>query len=162
MKLFFATIAIGLLAVGAAHAENRFETHQDPKSGAKFGTAIMNASGQIAPAVTCKENGKGSINVVFAMPKTYVGSGKTVVDVRFDNSKAIRVFGTAELRSVYVVHVKPNSPEAAVLVGLKTAKHMALETWDAAGTRYFDDFDLGDAATLVQQAIDTCGDTNWQ
>jgi hypothetical protein len=39
---------------------------------------------------------------------------------------------------------------------------MSVETWDAAGNRYFDDFDLGDAATLVKQAVDTCGDTNWQ
>jgi len=162
MKLFFATIAAGLLAVGTAHAENRFEPDTDAASGAKIGRAIINANGQIAPAVTCKENGKGSINVVFVMPTSFVGSNNTGVNVKFDDAKAFRVLGASAGQSVYLVHVKPNSPEAAVVVGLKTAKHMALEIYDAAGHRYVDDFDLGDAATVVQQAIDACGDTNWQ
>lgn len=162
MKLLIATIAIGLLAVGTAHAENRFEADNDPTSGAKIGRAFINTKGQIAPAVTCKENGKGSINVVFVMPASFVGSDNTVFDVQFDKAKAFRVRGPAAGQSVYLVHVKPDSPEAAVLVGLKTAKHMYLQTWDALGHRYVDEFDLGDAATLVQQVIDTCGDTNWQ
>ncbi|MGZ3306125.1 MAG: hypothetical protein ACXU8U_09730, partial [Asticcacaulis sp.] len=125
MKWLIATMAIGLLAVGAAHAGNRFETDKDATSGAKIGRAIINADGQIAPEVTCKQNGPGSINVVFAMPLSFVGDSNTVVDVRFDDAKAFRVSGALEGQSLYLVHVKPNSPEAAVIVGLKTAKHMS-------------------------------------
>lgn len=162
MKLLIMTIATGLLAVGTAHAENRFVADNNPTSGAKIGRAIVNATGQIAPVVTCKENGKGSINVVFVMPKTFLGNATTGVVVRFDGAKSFKVTGATVNQSVYFVHVKPQSPEAAILVGLKTAKHMAVETWDSQGRRIVDDFDLGDAATLVQKAIDTCGDTNWQ
>jgi len=162
MKLFVATVAIGLLAFATAHAQNRFEADTEPASGAKIGRAFINANGQIAPAVTCKEHGPGSINVVFVMPTSFVGDSNTVVDVRFDGADAFRVSGTLVGQSLYLIHVKPNSPQASVLVGLKTAKHMSLLTWDTFGHRVVDEFDLGDAASVVQQVIDACGDTNWQ
>jgi len=163
-KLFalLTTIATGLLAVGAAHADNRFEADTTPTSGAKIGRAIINATGQIAPMLTCRENGKGSIDIAFVMPRNFVGNSSVGVTVRFDDAKPFKVFGTLRDQSVYLDHVMPKSPEGAVLVGLKTAKHVSVEIFDAAGNRVVDDFDLGDAAPLIEQSIETCGDTNWQ